>query len=58
MKPQEIEPPEELRNAIKCFWHTTLDFGAQPSDFEVLPDGYAEIILLPSRVGSHYLPPS
>jgi AraC-like DNA-binding protein len=44
MKPQEIEPPEELRNAIKCFWHTTLDFGAQPSNFEVLPDGYAEII--------------
>jgi AraC-like DNA-binding protein len=44
MKPQEIEPPEELQHAIKCFWHTTLDFGAQPSDFEVLPDGYAEII--------------
>jgi AraC-like DNA-binding protein len=44
MQPQEVEAPEELRGNIKCFWHTTLDFGAVPASFEVLPDGYAEII--------------
>jgi AraC-like DNA-binding protein len=41
---QEFEPPEELREAIKCFWHNRWDFGEQPSSFEVMPDGYAEII--------------
>lgn len=41
---QEFDPPEELRDIIKCFWHNSIDFGALPSDFEVLPDGYAEII--------------
>jgi AraC-like DNA-binding protein len=44
MQPQEVEAPAELRASIKCFWHTTLDFGAVPASFEVLPDGYAEII--------------
>jgi len=41
---QEFEPPEELRDTIKCFWHNTRDVGELPSGFEVLPDGYAEII--------------
>jgi AraC-like DNA-binding protein len=41
---QEFEPPEELREAIKCFWHNSWDFGEQPTSFEVMPDGYAEII--------------
>ena len=44
MQHQEFEPPEALRDAIKCFWHNRRDFGAQQSSFEVLPDGYAEII--------------
>ena len=44
MQPQELEAPPELRERIKCFWHTSLDFGALPASFEVLPDGYAEII--------------
>ncbi|RZK28757.1 MAG: AraC family transcriptional regulator [Hymenobacter sp.] len=44
MQPQEFEPPEELRTTIKCFWYTSLDFGALPASFEVLPDGYVEII--------------
>ncbi len=43
---QEFEPPEELQDAIKCFWYNNEDFGEQPSSFEVLPDGYAEIIFL------------
>ena len=43
MKHQEIEPPEELRDTIRCFWYTSLDFGKQPSSFEIVPDGYAEI---------------
>jgi AraC-like DNA-binding protein len=41
---QEYEPPEILRDAIKCFWYNSRDFGEQQSSFEVLPDGYAEII--------------
>jgi AraC-like DNA-binding protein len=41
---QEFESPEELRDNIKCFWYNRRDFGELTSDFEVLPDGYAEII--------------
>lgn len=41
---QEFDPPEELRDAIKCFWYNQRDYGEQESSFEVLPDGYAEII--------------
>jgi len=44
MQHQEFEAPEELRDTIKCFWHNTKDFGEQPTGFEVVPDGYAEII--------------
>ncbi len=41
---QEFEPPEELRDTIKCFWYNRRDFGELQSSFEVMPDGYAEII--------------
>lgn len=41
---QEFEPPEELRDAIKCFWHEDRIYSDTPTSFEVLPDGYAEII--------------
>jgi AraC-like DNA-binding protein len=41
---QEFEPPEELRNTIKCFWYNKRELGGEPSSFEVLPDGYPEII--------------
>jgi AraC-like DNA-binding protein len=44
MHHQEFEPPEELRDTIKCFWYNDRDFGELQSGFEVLPDGYAEII--------------
>ncbi len=44
MQHQEFEPPEELRDTIKCFWYNRRDFGLLPSGFEVVPDGYAEII--------------
>lgn len=44
MHHQEFEPPEELRDAIKCFWYNKRDFEETGSDFEVQPDGYAEII--------------
>lgn len=40
----EFESPEALRDAIKCFWYERRDFGDQESEFEVAPDGYAEII--------------
>ena len=44
MQHQEFEPPEELRDAIKCFWYNSRDVGELQSGFEVQPDGYAEII--------------
>jgi AraC-like DNA-binding protein len=44
MHHQEFRPPEELRDTIKCFWHNRRDFGDLQSSFEVVPDGYAEII--------------
>jgi AraC-like DNA-binding protein len=44
MQHQEFEPPEALRDTIKCFWYDSRDYGEQQSSFEVMPDGYAEII--------------
>jgi len=41
---EEFEPPEELTDTIKCFWYERRESGQLPSSFEVLPDGYAEII--------------
>ncbi|MEI9921660.1 MAG: helix-turn-helix domain-containing protein [Bacteroidota bacterium] len=41
---REFDPPEELKDAIKCFWYDSRDFGKTQSGFEVTPDGYAEII--------------
>ncbi|GAB3690355.1 hypothetical protein GCM10027592_07580 [Spirosoma flavus] len=41
---QEFEPPEELRDTIKCFWYNSRDVGEQSSSFDVTPDGYAELI--------------
>jgi AraC-like DNA-binding protein len=44
MQHQEFEPPEALRDTIKCFWYNKREFGELQSTFEVVPDGYAEII--------------
>lgn len=44
MKYQEIESPEALQDTIKCFWYTSIDFGERPSSFEIVPDGYAELV--------------
>ncbi|MGY0036748.1 helix-turn-helix domain-containing protein [Pedobacter sp. NJ-S-72] len=44
MQHQEFEPPEELGDTIKCFWYNKMEYGELQSGFEVLPDGYAEII--------------
>ncbi|WP_288447283.1 helix-turn-helix domain-containing protein [uncultured Chryseobacterium sp.] len=41
---QEFEVPEDLRDAIRCFWYNRRDYGEALSEFTVLPDGYAEII--------------
>lgn len=41
---QEFEPPLLLQDTIECIWYDRRDFGEQQSGFEVLPDGYAEII--------------
>jgi AraC-like DNA-binding protein len=44
MQHQEFEAPSALQDTIKCFWHNTKDFGEHQAGFEVVPDGYAEII--------------
>ncbi|OUJ71668.1 helix-turn-helix domain-containing protein [Hymenobacter crusticola] len=44
MQLQNVDPPKELRDTIKGFWYMSRDFGETPSSFEILPDGYAEII--------------
>lgn len=44
MQHQEFEPPEALRDTIKCFWYNKRESGIRQTDFEVQPDGYAEII--------------
>jgi AraC-like DNA-binding protein len=41
---QEFDPPSALQDTIECFWYHRRDFGEQQTGFEVLPDGYAEII--------------
>ncbi|HET9503179.1 MAG TPA: helix-turn-helix domain-containing protein [Hymenobacter sp.] len=41
-----MEAPEALRRAIKGFWYTSIDFNEYPAGFEIIPDGYAEIIFL------------
>lgn len=40
----ELAPPDALKSTIKCFWYDRRDAGALSQPFEVLPDGYAEII--------------
>jgi len=44
MHHQEFDPPEALRNAIQCFWYNTRGGGQGPLRFQVMPDGYVEII--------------
>ncbi|QDK80109.1 AraC family transcriptional regulator [Spirosoma sp. KCTC 42546] len=40
----EFDPPEVLRDSIKCFWYDRIEVGEHESSFEVQPDGYAELI--------------
>jgi len=44
MHHQEIEPPEVLRSSIRYFWYMRREFAELPSSFDVVPDGYVEII--------------
>ncbi|MFH6995965.1 helix-turn-helix domain-containing protein [Flavobacterium sp. FlaQc-48] len=44
MQHQEFAPPEELKDTIKCFWYDKRESGELQASFEVVPDGYAEII--------------
>jgi len=44
MHHQEFAPPEELRDTIKCFWYNRREADKLQPEFEVQPDGYAEII--------------
>lgn len=40
----EFDSPDALQDTIRCFWYDRRVLGEQPSGFDVLPDGYAEII--------------
>ena len=44
MQHQEVAPPAKLRDSIQGFWYTSKDFGEALASFEVVPDGYVEII--------------
>ena len=44
MQHYEMDPPAALQEVIKCFWYTNMEFDELPASFEVVPDGYAEII--------------
>lgn len=44
MQHQEVDPPDALRDTIKDFWYISKNFDELQSSFEVVPDGYAEII--------------
>lgn len=44
MQHQEFAPPEELQDTIKCFWYNRRASEELQPSFEVVPDGYAEII--------------
>lgn len=46
MQHREFAPPEELQDVIKCFWYNSRDFRETEPDFEVMPDGNAEIIFM------------
>ncbi|MFB6456658.1 helix-turn-helix domain-containing protein [Chitinophaga sp. Hz27] len=41
---QEFESPEALKDTIKCFWYERRDYPDQETSYEILPDGYIEII--------------
>ncbi|MGC3944377.1 MAG: helix-turn-helix domain-containing protein [Chryseolinea sp.] len=41
---QEFDSPDILKDTVKCFWYNSRDVGDGHAAFEVLPDGYAEII--------------
>lgn len=44
MEHREFDAPLEIQDTVKCLWYNRRDFGELQSDFEVVPDGYAEII--------------
>ncbi|TLV03421.1 helix-turn-helix domain-containing protein [Dyadobacter luticola] len=41
---QEFDSPETLRDTIKCFWYDKRETGDSGAEFDVMPDGSAEII--------------
>lgn len=49
MHHQEFQPNDILQHAIQCFWYDRKNLGEELTGFEVVPDGYAEIIF---RFGS------
>ena len=44
MQHQEFRAPEELCDAINCFWYIRREGPEKQASFEVQPDGFAEII--------------
>lgn len=44
MQLKEITVPDEITHSVQGFWYRDIDRELAPADFEVLPDGHAEII--------------
>lgn len=56
MQHYEYEPPEALTGTLKCFWYNRIESEEELQPFEVMPDGYPEIIFhfgSLARVSSH-----
>ena len=60
---QKNDPPAALRSRVTGFWYLCLDFAHLPNGFEVLQDGYVEIMFhfgspcyLATPTGWHRLP--
>ncbi|UOQ70212.1 helix-turn-helix domain-containing protein [Hymenobacter cellulosilyticus] len=44
MQHQEVDPPDALRDTVQDFWYLSRDFHEEHPHWQVVPDGYAEII--------------
>ncbi|WP_158827285.1 helix-turn-helix domain-containing protein [Mucilaginibacter lacusdianchii] len=46
MQHHELEPPEVLQDTIKNFWYTSISSEELAPGFEILPDGFTEIVFM------------
>ncbi|WP_324671287.1 helix-turn-helix domain-containing protein [Hymenobacter sp. GOD-10R] len=44
MQHLKVGSAEAIQDTVKGFWYTSIDFSELPAGFEVIPDGFAEIV--------------